>query len=179
MAKRSKSNPHKGEDAVLNPRQEIILSALLAGKTQIEAAEEAGVTAQYVSCLLTRETKSQNGAKSIQRFRKEYAKRLAEQRERLMEKADITKESLLDELVEISRCCKQEQDRGNWIKTVSERAKLLGFYPGSKVELEHSGNVNVTAGPQYDFSRLTDKELATYETLEAKLTGGPAALIEG
>lgn len=155
------------------------MAALLAGKTQMEAAEEAGVTAQYVSCLLSRNVEDQTGSKAMLKFRTEYEKRLAEQRERLMEKADITKESLLDELVEISRFCRADQDRVNWIKTISERAKLLGFYPGSKVELEHSGNVNVTAGPQYDFSRLTDKELATYETLEAKLTGGPAALIEG
>lgn len=59
-----------------------------------------------------------------------------------------------------------------WLKTQA------GWRETNRLELEHSGGVDVTAGPKYDFSQLTDMELAAYEALEAKLTGGPTGLIE-
>lgn len=132
---------------MLSVRAEKMLAAVLAGKTHQEAAEISGLSRGYIDHALREDSR-------YPEIYAEYRRRLMEQSERLTEKADRSKEALIAELEEIAIVCKDgkpivdkegeivghERDTTNWIKTVVERAKLLGYYVEKK---EISGKLTV------------------------------------
>lgn len=124
-----------------------MLAAVLAGKTYREAAEASGLSESWIKHVMKEDSRSP-------KVYEEYRRRLMEQTERLTEAADRSKEALIEELEEIAGECRDgkpivnkdgeivghEKDFTNWIKTVVERAKLLGYYVEKK---ELSGKLTV------------------------------------
>lgn len=124
---------------MLNPKQEAALAAVLAGKTYKEAAEDAGFTEGHVKQLF------RPGSRWPEVY-EEYQRRLQEQSETLSEEADRSKDALISELEEVAEYCREgrpilskereiighERDHANWIRTIVERGKLLGYYVDKK-----------------------------------------------
>lgn len=181
MAK-SQGSPHKktGAQGKLTPQQQKLMGALLAGKPYREAAEISGFSVQYIHNLMG------GREERYKWFKDEYETRLAEQGERICEREpDRSKEALIAELEEVAGHCRDgkpildkeggiidyDRDHTNWIKTIVERGKLLGYYIDKK---ELSGTVQTVSGPVYDFEAFTDEELEQFAALEAKATRLPA-----
>lgn len=166
--------------AKLNPKQEIALAAVLAGKTYREAADKAGYTEDHVKQML-----SPNGR--FPEVYQEYQRRLMEHSERLDEDAYCTKAELLRELRDIAQECRAgkpivsrdgeivdyEKDLTNWVRTVVERGKLCGHYV-TKAEV-----LNKTEEAyEIDPDDLTDEEFevwAAYEELRERKAKAPEA----
>lgn len=139
------------------------MGALLSGMTYKEAAKATGYSLHSIGNLMS------GSEPRYSWFLEEYQRRLAEQAKRIMEREpDRSKEALLAELEELRDTCKDGKkiDRTNWIKTIIERGKLLGYYIEKK---EVTGAVTVDT-PTYDLSEFTVEELETFAALEAKAT---------
>ena len=155
----------------LNPKQEIALSVVLAGKTYREAAEEAGYTEDHVKQML------RPGSRYPEVY-EEYQRRLSEQSDRLKEEAYCSKAELIAELKLIAAEAQDgkpivrdghilgyEKDLTNWIRTVIERGKLCGHYVAKS-------EIVMQEGYDVDPDDLDDDEFevyAAYEELKLKL----------
>lgn len=145
----------------LPKKQQNLILELLSGKSIREASEVAGVSYDWAKQLhCNRDPKrTQAFYDVLQEERRKQNERISQG---IVDKAvarvsevDRSKEALLAELEEIADYCKieipivskksgevvgYERDISNWIKTVIERGKLLGYYVDKK---EHSGKFTV------------------------------------
>ena len=161
----NKGSPFKktGDTGSLNAKQQKLMGALLSGMTYKEAAKASGYSLHHIGNLMSGQEER------FSWFLEEYKKQLEKQAKRIMEREpDRSKEALLAELEELRDTCKDGKkiDRTNWIKTIIERGKLLGYYIEKK---EVTGAVQVDT-PIYDFSAFSASELRQFAALEAKAT---------
>lgn len=127
---------HAGEDAVLTPQHEMIMAALLAGKSQTQAGKEAGVTARYVNDLLNRPYDGKTVSPVMLRFREEYERRLTEMREQEMQEARLTRKACLERSLEIYDLSMDKKQFKNCLSANDQIIKMLGFYT---TKIEHTG----------------------------------------
>lgn len=148
----------------LNPKQEIVVAAVLSGKTYREAAEEAGFTEDHVKQLLRPGSRHPEVLEEYQRRKVELGEALAVETRRSLE-------GLLSELEEATEKAKRMLEFPSWIRAIMARAKLLGLFVDKK---QIDGSITVRPAPRYDWDKMPlEERIKIAEKLDSiKLIGG-------
>jgi hypothetical protein len=138
-------HPHP-EDSQMNPRQRLFARAYALHHNASQAAREAGYSAGCASVTGTRLLANARVADAVEALEAAAADALG-----------VTRQSVLDALVEAFDLARLNADPASMIAASRELARVCGFYPANRVKLD----VAVTADVDVNrMNRLSDAELA-------------------